>query len=437
MKRRTFLQQSSLATSGLMVQPMLAQAPKTKLALVGTGVRAVTMWGASVKSKYNDFVDFVGLCDINPGRLETAQKMMRLSCPTFINFEEMMTQTRPEVLLVTSVDDTHDEFIIKGMEMGADIITEKPMTTDARKCQAILEAQQRTGRKITVTFNYRYSPHRQKIWELLRQGAIGQVTSVDFHWYLDTSHGADYFRRWHRLREKSGTLLVHKASHHFDLLNWWLDAEPTEVYARGSLDFYGKNGQKRGPNCRNCTHQTTCPFYWNIAKNPLLHNLYIRHEHHDGYLRDGCVFDEKVNIYDKMGAVIQYHNGVQATYSLTAYSPYEGYRIAFNGTGGRLEAWIQESGNYDLPKEDELWVYPNFGKVQHFKIPQAEGHGGGDDRMKDFIFKTPQAADTYRQSAGVLEGALAVLTGIAARQSIETGRPVTLASLTSLQPGKR
>ena len=65
-----------------------------------------------------------------------------------------------------------------------------------------------------MTFNYRYSPHRAKIWELLRAGEIGDITSVDFHWYLDTSHGADYFRRWHRLVECSGSLWVHKASHH-------------------------------------------------------------------------------------------------------------------------------------------------------------------------------------------------------------------------------
>lgn len=75
------------------------------------------------------------------------------------------------------------------MEMGADIITEKPLTTDETKCQAILNAEKRTGKTVRVTFNYRYSPHRVKIYELLRSNAIGKITSVDFHWYLNTSHG--------------------------------------------------------------------------------------------------------------------------------------------------------------------------------------------------------------------------------------------------------
>ncbi len=86
-------------------------------------------------------------------------------------------------------------------------------------------------------------------------GEIGKVTSVDFSWYLDTRHGADYFRRWHRLREKSGSLWVHKSTHHFDLVNWWLDADPVEVWAVGRLQNYGKQGPFRHTNCRPCPAQ--------------------------------------------------------------------------------------------------------------------------------------------------------------------------------------
>jgi len=213
--------------------------------MVGTGDRGTGMWGTPVLAEFKDLVEFVGLCDINPGRVETARKMLGLSCAVYTDFDKMMKEQKPDRLIVTTVDGFHDEYIIKGMEYGADIITEKPMTTDEHKCQAILDAQKRTGKNIAVTFNYRYSPHRQKIYELLRGGAIGPVTSVDFHWYLDVYHGADYFRRWHRLRKNSGSLLVHKASHHFDLLNWWIDSEPQEVFGFGSLEFYGKNNSFR------------------------------------------------------------------------------------------------------------------------------------------------------------------------------------------------
>ncbi len=123
----------------------------------------------------------MGLCDINPGRLETARLMLNLNCPTFTSFDKMMKETKPEILIVTTVDSTHDEFIIKSMEYGSDMVTEKPMTTDEDKCERIIDAEKRTGKKVMVTYNYRYSPHRQKIWELINNGSIGQLTSVDFH----------------------------------------------------------------------------------------------------------------------------------------------------------------------------------------------------------------------------------------------------------------
>lgn len=271
--RRHFLAATGAITGAALLNPLSGVAAETaeaskvvgkklRLAIVGTGGRGTSMWGYDLMKSYPDYIEFVGLCDKNEGRVETGKKIIGASCPTYTDFEKMMKETKPDVLIVTTMDSTHHHFIIRGMELGADIITEKPMTTDEKKIQAILDAEKRTGKNCRVTFNYRYSPHRAKIWELLRAGEIGDITSADFHWYLDTSHGADYFRRWHRLVECSGSLWVHKASHHFDLLNWWIDSDPESVYALGSLDHYGKNGTFRAENCRTCPHTSKCKFYY-------------------------------------------------------------------------------------------------------------------------------------------------------------------------------
>lgn len=401
--------------------------------MVGTGVRGVGMWGTPVIRDFKDTVEFVGLCDINPGRAETAKAKMGLTCPTYFDFEKMMKETKPDRVLVMTVDGFHHEYIVRGMELGADVITEKPMTIDEKKVQAILDAEKKTKKKVTVTFNYRYSPHRQKIYELLRDGAIGNLTSVDFHWYLDVYHGADYFRRWHRLRDKGGSLLVHKASHHFDLLNWWINSDPEEVYAYGSLDFYGKNNSFRHTDCRSCPHKKKCQFYWDITRDQWLVDLYIKNQQHDGYLRDGCVWREDIDIFDKMAVQIKYANKVQVSYSLTTYSPYEGYRIAFNGTKGRLEAWIKERQPWEEEKFDEIHLTTNFGKREIIKIDNSEGgHGGGDIRLRKQVFQGGK--DPYRQAAGSRDGAMSCLVGIAARNSIDTGKPVKIGDLTTLKP---
>jgi predicted dehydrogenase len=442
LSRRDFLSRTGTALAGtLAFTPFSAQVQpvekKTRIAIVGTGSRALGMWAKDILEAYRDRVEYVGLCDINPGRLAYFKKAAGLTCPIFTDFEKMMKEVKPETLIVTTVDATHHEFIIRGMELGANIISEKPMTTDEDKCEAILQAEKRTGKKVTITFNYRYSPHRAKIYELLRSGAIGDLTSVDFHWYLDTSHGADYFRRWHRLKEKSGSLWVHKATHHFDLLNWWIESDPTEVFASGALEFYGKNNSFRHTHCRPCPFKDKCNFYFDITKRKQYMELYVDHEQYDGYLRDGCVWKEDINIYDKMAATIKYANGVQVSYSLTTYSPYEGYRISFNGTKGRIDAWIEESNPIEEKDYDEIVVSKNFSTREFIRVPQgSSGHGGGDKLLKDHLFGVV-TEDPLNQSASVRDGALSILVGIAARKSCETGNLIRISDLTTLTPGAK
>ena len=94
--------------------------------------------------------------------------------PVYNDFDRMLAEARPDTVIVTTVDRYHHEYIIRALEAGCDVITEKPMTIDDAKCRAILDAEQRTGRKVTVTFNYRFSPYVTRVKELLREGAIGR-----------------------------------------------------------------------------------------------------------------------------------------------------------------------------------------------------------------------------------------------------------------------
>ena len=458
MHRRNFLKSSSLLAASLAAGQASAfklwkTTAQKRVALVGTGIRGSTLWGKNLVDNYGEEVQFVGLCDINPGRLETVRKYMGVDCPTFTDFGEMMEQTKPEWVIVTTMDSTHDTFIVAAMEAGAHVITEKPMTTDAAKCQNILDTQTRTGREVLVTFNYRHTPHNTAIKQLLHDERVGPVTSVDFHWYLNVYHGASYFRRWHGYVENSGSLWVHKATHHFDLLNWWVGATPVEVTAYGALEHYGKNGPFRGESCRTCPHKSECPYYWDITEDASSMRLYVDNEEYDGYIRDSCVFREDIDIWDKMSAQILYDNGVVVNYSLTTYSPYEGYRIAFNGHTGRIDSWEDipyQRGEYSEEEQEalhaaemnfaeeetpaefyEIVVHDNFAAdYESVKVPKYRyGHGGGDRRMLDYLFVNPDAADPLSHMAGTRDGALSILIGVAARRSIAERRAVRLDEL--------
>lgn len=427
---------------------------KLKVALVGTGIRGTSFWGKRLVDNYQDILTFVGISDINPGRLEFGKKYMQVDCPTYVDFDRMLKETNPDLLIVTTKDSTHHEFIIKGLDFGCDVLTEKPLTTDEIKCQAILDAERRSGKKLIVGFNYRWSPYATKIKELLMKESIGKITSVDFHWYLNTYHGASYFRRWHGLRQAGGTLWVHKATHHFDLLNWWLDSDPKEVFAYGALEHYGTNNAFRGSNCRNCDHTKECKFHWDITKDERSMRLYVDHEQHDGYIRDNCLFRPEINIYDKMSAQIKYANETVVNYSLTTYSPFEGWRVAFNGMNGRVEAWLDipwmenvsvaqaelharemDQNSQENIQSKPIILHKNWNQFETIQVEtERGGHGGGDQRLQDKLLRNPNQPDPMQHTADIRDGAMSILIGIAARKSIESGQPVRISELTDLEP---
>lgn len=462
MTRRDFIGSSGALGAGIALagSPLgfaMADTPKTRVVLVGTGIRGSTFWGKFIRENYGDVAEFVGLCDINPGRVEFARSYIGVpDCPTFTNFDEMLATVKPDLVMVTTVDSTHDEFIVKSLNAGIDVVTEKPMTTTADKCSNIVGAARASSARLIMGFNYRYGSVFTKVKELLTAGEIGEVTSVDFNWYLNNYHGASYFRRWHGIRDKSGTLLLHKAAHHFDLLNWWIGSDPVEVHAFGGLEYYGHNHEFRGPRCMDCEFRNKCDYFWDITQDQMAMNLYRNNEQYDGYIRDGCVWRNEIDIFDKMAVQIKYANNVQVAYSLTTYSPYEGFRLAFNGKKGRLETWEgvpslmeeQEDQSKIYEKDmsasshsnaelsyHEIVTQPNFGDFTRIKHPFVrKAHWGGDPIMMDEILRGKIANPGMHQGANYRDGAMAVLIGIAARQSIDEDRAIRIDELTDLEP---
>lgn len=407
------------------------QTNRRRVAIVGTGHRGAGTWGRDVPATCGEHVALVGLCDLNPERLAVVARALGAEGAAIdTDLGAMLAQARPHTLVVATRDDTHADIIVRALEAGIDVVTEKPMATTAADCRRILEAEARTGRRVDVAFNYRFAPTSRRIRALLADGRIGRVSSVDFHWYLDTAHGADYFRRWHAYRRNSGSLFVHKATHHFDLLNWWIDADPIRVFAQGSLCRYGAAGAFRGVRCRGCGHAGDCDFHLDIGKDAWLDALYEAPAAVDGYVRDACVFREDIDIWDTMTAAILFENGVQVSYSLNAFMPVEGYHLAINGTKGRIEVRMYEKQAFEAPEgRDEILVLGTDRSVERIVVEHGPGgHFGGDPLLHRSLF-VPDADDPLGQRAGARAGALSVLTGVAAARSVDTGRAIDILPL--------
>jgi predicted dehydrogenase len=320
-----------------------------------------------------------------------------------------------------------------------------------------------TGRNVVVTFNYRYSPRNSALKKVIQDGVIGKVTSIDFSWVLDTVHGADYFRRWHRDKQNSGGLLIHKASHHFDLVNWWIDDVPERVYASGGLRFYGaKNAAERGLGARpergTTEHGTTDegtrgkdPFALDLREDERLRELYYDNEKFDGYRRDQDVFTEGITIEDNLALTVDYDGGPTLSYSLNAHSPWEGYRVAVNGTEGRAELEVVERAAVIHSTDKKTVVDPSATPVEEddavrrngerlvvqrhwepaYEVPIVNGeggHGGGDNLLLSDLFNGP-GEDPLGRPSGYLDGLRSVSVGIAGNASLETELPVRISEL--------
>src|SRR5258706_8807350 len=381
------------------------------------------MYIDALAGKYRHVAELVALCDLSQTRMDWHNNRLEARFgiprrPTYKAeyFDRMVTETAPETVIVCTMDSAHHLYIQRAMELGCNVITEKPMTIDIEKLRAIYDVIARTGKSLRVTFNYRYAPAYTRFRELIMQGAVGRPLLVDFAWVLDTSHGADYFRRWHREKEHSGGLLLSKATHHFDLINWWIDSSPKSVFAMGDLLFYGRqNAESRGEHYPYTRYTGTAAankdhFALSLAQLQDFRCLYLVTKDETGYLRDRNVFGEPITIEDTMVVSARYGNGDLLSYCLVAYAPWEGMRVSITGTKGRIELDIVENVTHLLTdgetsdakavnfKRVTMRAFPMFGTPYEVEVPKGEGdHGGGDQVMLDDIFlPEPPPDPNYR-----------------------------------------
>jgi len=434
-----------------------------RYAVVGTGHRAWMFVNALIGAHRSDG-EIVAWVDPNPVRAAAFEGRVAAAIggerPTYgpDDLERALAEQRVDRVIVTSIDRTHGELVARALRAGVDVVVEKPIAAHADQARLITDTVRETGRDVRLTFNYRYSPRNSALREVIASGELGRVTSVHFDWALDTMHGADYFRRWHREKVNNGGLLVHKSSHHFDLVNWWIDAVPERVFASGGRRFYGDDaghaqGYTPSPTEVELNRRGIDPWFLDISREPWLDALYGEQAQAvDGYVRNRSVFDPGITTEDTLGMVVEYRGGVVLTYSLVAYAPWEGYRVVVNGTEGRAELEVVERGAIDFddegraildasstavvdadpirPSSERLLVQRHWERAREVPIVNsAGGHGGGDVLLLADVFRPGSEPDPLGRAAALVDGLLASGIGYAGNLSLETGLPVRLDEL--------
>ncbi len=402
-----------------------------KYVIAGCGYRGIMSYAVPMVKEYKDCARLCGVYDINKKRAGLVSEYTGETVPVFDSFEKMLEETKPDTVIVTTVDAFHDEYTVKALYAGCDVISEKPLTTTFEKALAIKKAEEETGKHVTVTFNVRFRPDFRRVKEVIKTGVLGDILSVHYQWMLDTVHGADYFRRWHRERRNSGSLLIHKSSHHFDVMNWFLEDEPEVVNAFGTRRFYGPVTEKRGERCHNCPYAGECKYYFNIEKNKDIRHIYFDCEDEDGYWRDRCVFSPDIDIEDSVSVSVKYKKGTVMSYSLTAHSPFEACNMVINGSLGRLEFtkyWTGNVGDYsDKSPRPVIKLFDRSGEEITYKLAEisTDAHGGSDTLLRNKLFRDSDN-DELGQMADLRAGIMSMGIGAAANISMAENRQVRI-----------
>ena len=424
----------------------------------GFSTRAIAMYVYPLipgEKKLPEFGDYskharvVGALDVDPDRIKIFNERQQVSIPAYApcDFDRMIGETKPDTVIVAGPDVTHAEYIIKALKHNLDVITEKPMVINCAQAKAVMEAEKKSKGTVRVGFNFRYVPAHKYIKRLIMSGALGKITNIEFVDNLDTYHGASFFYRWNRDRSQSGGLTVHKACHHFDLINWLIDDEPEQVFAYGALNYFGKNSPYNpARNKRKMSLDEVkkkCPYYqkWFGVGTEVVEDAHMKEynnvlklPYRVQYPRELYIYDEDIAIEDTYSAVVRYRSGASMSYSFNVSAPWEGYILAINGIKGRIETiHYSDPSRCPFPASGRQTVtyIPLFGTRQVHDTPVVVGgHGGADDIIRHdmFIGITPESKE-LRICADSSAGADAVAVGEGIWRSVIENRPIDLREL--------
>ena len=394
-----------------------------RIGMVGCGHRGIVGFLRSLK-EIGRAGAVVALCDPNPKRLAYAAAFLgEAGCRTFTDTEAFLKCPGLTTVIIAVPDYLHKEIALRAFAQGRNVVCEKPMATTIADCQAMIDA--RGPRQLRVAFNFRHNALARQIKEIVASGVIGNVLQVELSDVVSWQHGADYFRRWHRLQSQSGGLLVHKSVHSFDAVNWWLDDHPETVFAHGRKSFYVPALQK-GERCSTCAAAGECPFHVDLNNDlpgqtagidGFYREMYIKAEQHDGYIRDTCVFHRDNTINDTYQVLVRYRRGSLFSYNAVFYAPYEDRKGSIQGDHGRID-FSRAKGEIRVtsgPDKNEDMI--------HRIVSDTAGHADADVSLMRSLFEPD---DLAKGQATAEDGYWSVAIAAGASASIESRQVVTL-----------
>ena len=375
------------------------------VSIIGLGGRGGEAYGRYIVEQKDKF-KITHVCDIDHVRLNKYGELFDVAKENRFDDEDKFFEKKwSDVLFITTQDRLHVRMAKKALLLGYDIVLEKPISDDPQELRELSELARQTGRMVMVCHVLRYTAAMRKLKEILNSGAIGRLVSMDHTENVVFWHEAhSYVRGNWRNRAMATPMIMAKCCHDLDLIQDFVGSKCKSVASMGSLAYFKASNQPEGAanRCVQCKYVDSCSYsakkiyidMWKDCGRPA--NLFPFSLITDVYptteealweaIEEGpygrCVFACDNDVVDNQTTIMQFENGITATLKMEAFVKDGGRDIRFFGTEGELSL-CEGEGIITLKKyfgPNTVWKLTDL-------TDDLEGHGGGDHRMIDQLYK--------------------------------------------------
>ena len=365
--------------------------------VIGAGGRGRAY--ARYAEKFPQSMKIVAVADLNPHRRKMMAKKHNIPAENqFGHFNDALSKPKfADAVVIATPDNLHYEPCMKALELGYDVLLEKPVAPTEKECRAIMKQAHKYNRIVAVCHVLRYAPYFVALKQVLDSGAIGDIVSIQHMEPIQYAHMAhSYVRGKWPLADKTTPIILAKSCHDLDILRWLIGKPCKTIAAEGSLHlFRPENAPKGAPErCTDgCPHEAECPYsaidiYERRKRHTSVFDLPRRdpaliHEKLKTTNYGRCVFRCENDQCDHYVAIMKFEGDITASFTMDAFTPWGGRRTRIMGTKGFIEGDMKTFTFYDF-RSDHKSVWNQ--KVSEIAEYKDSGHGGGDHLLvRDFL----------------------------------------------------
>jgi predicted dehydrogenase len=333
------------------------------IGIIGAGTRGLEF---AEYTKQNKNTNLIAICDIDFERTKIFESISdNENLEKYISYKGILNNSDINAFIISSTDYSHSQILQDCIKMKKNVLCDKPIAINLKGLNATKNIFQKHQESVCeIDFVLRYHPFYITLKEMLQK--IGSIKNVHIN---DNVQGGFYFRRWQRLREKSGGLVLHEGIHSIDIALSVISSKVKQVYAIGNNHIYIYR-PGAGLYCSDCKNSSVCHEYFDLKTDPL-YELYQTPSQQEGYSRDICVYNSNKDTPDNVMSIVEFDNGTLLNYNMCLYSPLRTREFRFYGDNGLLIA-DETKGIIQLHSR-----YKEI--VKREKVEIASGKFGGSD----------------------------------------------------------